>query len=64
MKQLMLWRKLQVTEISHDNGIFYVTTQKGEFQSKSLIIATGGTSVPQTESTGDGYQFAESLGHL
>ncbi|MCC3754476.1 NAD(P)/FAD-dependent oxidoreductase [Staphylococcus capitis] len=52
-----------VTEISHDNGIFYVTTQKGEFQSKSLIIATGGTSVPQTGSTGDGYQFAESLGH-
>ena len=52
-----------VTEISHDNGIFYVTTQKGEFQSKSLIISTGGTSVPQTGSTGDGYQFAESLGH-
>ena len=52
-----------VTEIFHDNGIFYVTTQKGEFQSKSLIIATGGTSVPQTGSTGDGYQFAESLGH-
>ena len=51
-----------VTEISHDNGIFMLQL-KGEFQSKSLIIATGGTSVPQTGSTGDGYQFAESLGH-
>ncbi|RIP34031.1 NAD(P)/FAD-dependent oxidoreductase [Staphylococcus gallinarum] len=34
-----------------------------EFESKSLIIATGGTSVPQTGSTGDGYKFASSLGH-
>lgn len=52
-----------VTGITYENGVFNVTTQKGEFQSKSLIIATGGTSVPQTGSTGDGYQFAESLGH-
>ena len=29
----------------------------------SLIIATGGTSVPKTGSTGDGYKFAEHLGH-
>lgn len=43
--------------------VFLCYNSKGEFQSKSLIIATGGTSVPQTGSTGDGYQFAESLGH-
>ena len=29
----------------------------------SLIIATGGTSVPKTGSTGDGYKFAEHFGH-
>ncbi len=27
------------------------------------MIATGGTSVPQTGSTGDGYKFAQDLGH-
>ncbi|MDN6671337.1 MAG: NAD(P)/FAD-dependent oxidoreductase, partial [Staphylococcus equorum] len=34
-----------------------------QFESKSLIIATGGTSVPKTGSTGDGYKFAKHLGH-
>lgn len=29
----------------------------------SLIIATGGKSYPRTGSTGDGYKFAEKLGH-
>src|SRR5699024_7293709 len=33
------------------------------YHSKTVVIATGGTSVPQTGSTGDGYTFAESLGH-
>src|SRR5699024_2602215 len=32
-------------------------------ESRSLLIATGGTSVPKTGSTGDGYKFAEHLGH-
>ena len=29
----------------------------------SVILATGGASYPQTGSTGDGYRFAEALGH-
>lgn len=29
----------------------------------SVIVATGGMSYPQTGSTGDGYRFAEQLGH-
>ena len=29
----------------------------------SLIVATGGLSYPSTGSTGDGYRFAEALGH-
>ncbi|EHJ07712.1 BaiN/RdsA family NAD(P)/FAD-dependent oxidoreductase [Staphylococcus simiae] len=42
---------------------FKVQTQNNTYESQSLVIATGGASVPQTGSTGDGYQFAESLGH-
>ena len=33
-----------------------------KFRTKSLVIATGGMSYPQTGSTGDGYRFAETLG--
>ncbi len=32
-------------------------------KSESIILATGGLSYPVTGSTGDGYRFAESLGH-
>ena len=34
-----------------------------EYNSRALIIATGGLSYPTTGSTGDGYIFAEDLGH-
>lgn len=42
---------------------FEIQTDKGLLKSKNLIIATGGKSYPSTGSTGDGYKFAESLGH-
>lgn len=42
---------------------FTVHTQNNSYESHSLVIATGGTSVPQTGSTGDGYKFAQDLGH-
>ncbi|GGB02769.1 NAD(P)/FAD-dependent oxidoreductase [Macrococcus hajekii] len=40
-----------------------VDTDRGIFQAESIIIATGGKSVPQTGSTGDGYRFAMQAGH-
>lgn len=35
----------------------------GELLAKKVILATGGVSYPATGSTGDGYRFAEALGH-
>ncbi|WP_336832473.1 NAD(P)/FAD-dependent oxidoreductase [Staphylococcus pseudoxylosus] len=54
-----------VASISYnDNQTFQVSlNDQQSFESQSLVIATGGTSVPQTGSTGDGYKFAEQLGH-
>ncbi|PTI92360.1 aminoacetone oxidase family FAD-binding enzyme [Staphylococcus simulans] len=47
-----------------EDGHFIVTEQNDQvYHSRTVVIATGGTSVPQTGSTGDGYTFAESLGH-
>lgn len=43
---------------------FRITCANGkEFSCRKLIIATGGLSYPGTGSTGDGYRWAESLGH-
>lgn len=40
-----------------------VETNKGVFYAKSFVLATGGTSHPETGSTGDGFTFLKKLGH-
>ena len=44
------------------NDVFEVQTDKGLFQSSSLVIATGGLSVPKTGATPFGLRLAESFG--
>lgn len=47
-----------------DNLTDGVSTEKhGIISGKSVIVATGGMSYRQTGSTGDGYAFAEKVGH-
>ena len=41
---------------------FHVSTSRGEFNSASLVIATGGLSVPKTGATPFGYHVAEQFG--
>ncbi len=40
-----------------------LTIEPVEYTCKKLVIATGGLSYPGTGSTGDGYMWAEELGH-
>lgn len=50
--------------VTEENIIKEVITENGKIISGDyFIIATGGASYPLTGSTGDGYRFAESLGH-
>ena len=44
-------------------GSCNVETDRGSFESSSVILATGGVSYPTTGSTGDGYSMAKALGH-
>lgn len=39
------------------------TTDGSVYTASNVIITTGGKSVPQTGSTGDGHKFAKTLGH-
>jgi predicted Rossmann fold flavoprotein len=41
---------------------FHVSTSRGEFNSVSLVIATGGLSIPKTGATPYGYHVAEQFG--
>lgn len=40
-----------------------VTVGRAEYKTKSLILATGGVSHPETGSTGDGFSWLAELGH-
>ncbi len=40
-----------------------VRTPQGEYFSKAVILATGGSTWPSTGSTGDGYKISAALGH-
>ncbi len=42
---------------------FSVRTDAGRFQSKSLVLATGGLSIPKLGATGFGYDLARKFGH-
>jgi hypothetical protein len=48
---------------SIDGTIAGVKTSKGTFVAKAYVLATGGTSRPDTGSTGDGYNWLADLGH-
>ena len=49
-----------VLEINN-NSIKEIVTNKNTYKTKKIIISTGGSSYPQTGSTGDGYVFAKKI---
>ena len=57
-------RTAKVLSIERDEaGVIGVATNSGFFESRKVILATGGASYPATGFTGDGYKFARLLGH-
>lgn len=52
-----------VTEIRRGSDGFSVITPKGSWQSRRLVLATGGKAFPQSGSDGSGYRLAQNLGH-
>lgn len=52
-----------VQKIEKSGGQFVVTAGQQQFRARSCVLATGGTSRPETGSTGDGFTFAKALGH-
>ncbi len=46
-----------------DGNILSVQTSTGDITAKNVILATGGTSHPETGSTGDGFVWLKTIGH-
>jgi predicted Rossmann fold flavoprotein len=58
------WFDTQVTDITSENGRWFVSCVDGQrVEADALIVATGGLSVPMTGSDGTGLRLLERLGH-
>lgn len=54
----------EVRLVTKNNGLFKLDlTDSSSLISKNVIVATGGISLPQSGSTGDGYTIAKTFGH-
>jgi len=52
----------EITGVSHADGRFAVETTDGDFSAQSLVVATGGKSIPKMGATGYAYQLATQFG--
>jgi predicted Rossmann fold flavoprotein len=52
----------RISAVSKSEGGFVVVTDRGEFRGRSLVVATGGPSIPKMGSSGFGYRIAEQFG--
>ena len=50
-----------VQEIGHSDA-FYVTTDRGKLRAESLVVASGGLSIPKIGATPFGYKVAQQFG--
>ncbi|MEG1081573.1 MAG: NAD(P)/FAD-dependent oxidoreductase [Pseudomonas sp.] len=53
----------RIDQIEKIDGGYLLETSAGQFQCQSLVIATGGLSIPTLGATGFGYQVARQFGH-
>jgi hypothetical protein len=53
---------VRIAAIAKDDNGFAVTTDQGEVRCRSLVVATGGPSIPKMGSSGIGYKIAEQFG--
>ncbi|WP_434621548.1 NAD(P)/FAD-dependent oxidoreductase [Tabrizicola sp. M-4] len=57
-----LWLGTTLGEVRRAAGGFEVETSRGVVRAASVIVATGGKSIPKMGATGYGYKVAESFG--
>lgn len=62
-RRIEILTETTVESVTKEDERFIISTSRGEFDSDTVVVATGGLSYPHTGSTGDGQVWAKSLGH-
>ncbi|PCD76240.1 aminoacetone oxidase family FAD-binding enzyme [Pseudothioclava arenosa] len=57
-----LWLGTEIEAVQRDGEAYLVSTSQGEILTASLVVATGGKSIPKMGATGFGYRLAEQFG--
>ena len=57
-----LYQGIKVSSVTKDNDRFNIKTDKMKMQADSLVVATGGLSIPKIGATDFGYQLARQFG--
>ena len=52
----------RVEQVTRDAAVFLLTTSSGPFRAQSVVVATGGLSIPKIGATGLGYDIARQFG--
>ena len=63
MADAALYMETSVSRVEKDGDTFKVETDRGTVECTSLVIATGGLSIPKIGATGFGYDIARQFGH-
>ncbi|MFU8924963.1 NAD(P)/FAD-dependent oxidoreductase [Acinetobacter puyangensis] len=53
----------EVQQVEKLDAYFQISSNNGQFQCESLVIASGGLSIPSLGGSGIGYQIAKQFGH-
>ncbi len=57
-----LLTETSVTQVEKRGARFHVATDRGDFECESLVVATGGPSIPKMGATGFAYDLARQFG--
>ena len=63
LANVTLKKEFIVKEVNKENNQYIISTDREIYSSKSLIIATGGLSVPKIGATSFGYEIAKKFNH-
>jgi hypothetical protein len=62
-ENVQLKKSSKVKAVTFQNNLFHLTGPDFQYQTKCVVLATGGKSYPATGSDGTGYEIAKSFGH-
>ncbi|MDC0853687.1 NAD(P)/FAD-dependent oxidoreductase, partial [Candidatus Pelagibacter sp.] len=63
LANVIISKEFIIKDVSKENDQYFVSTETDKYSSESLIVATGGLSVPRIGATSLGYEIAKKFNH-